>query len=220
MVANAALQANTQRWLARSVLGAGIAMILAMSFHPDGVTGDASEATVMRAVHGSLMFLIIVNAFAVHVFASKFQRQTWNTNFGVIAYNIGVLGLLLGTLVSGFVQTDLSEMSARGSMDLATFDTLNMFAAVLNQKLIQFGIVMFGFAGVVWAAPLIAGPSCDVPFGVVGSLLAAFLLIGPFVGGYVDVSFMIDLTIAVVIWHCAFAIWFLRRLEAAQPCEV
>lgn len=202
-----------QGLLARIVIGVGLLMVFIMTLHPDGVTGDGSQNGTMRLVHGVLISLIIFNAFAVIEFSKQFGDAGGFKRLGRVFYAVGVFGLLLGTIVSGFVQTDLAARSAAGEISASSFETLNLFASILNQNFIQFGIVAFGAAGLVWSGLLMFGDRCDLPFGIVGSLLSVYMIVGPLMGGYIDVSLMTHLTLAVVLWHSAFAIWFSRKLQ-------
>jgi len=42
-----------------------ILMILAMSLHPQGVSQDTYQTTIMKWVHGTLIFLLVFNAFGL-----------------------------------------------------------------------------------------------------------------------------------------------------------
>lgn len=199
-----------QRWLAYLVVASSLLMIVSMLFHPDGVQGDGSQSQTMRLVHGSLMLLVGFNAAAVSVFVSKFEQTTWATRTGQVFYGLGVVGVMLGTLVSGFVQSGLSDMSASSSISQSSFEALNAFAAIVNQSLIQCGIFALGVGGLAWGGQLLVGQTNDKSFGAIGSLLSLFLVIGILFGGNIGVGFMTILTAVIVLWHASFALWFLR----------
>ena len=124
------LETKSNRWLGALMLACGVLMIVAMFHHPDAVNGTEATSGVMRCVHGVLIFLIIVNAYAVWRFVDQTQNKNNDLLLGAIFYWISIAAFLGGTLVSGFVQSDVSDPGRLFFFVLPFWFILNFFGVI------------------------------------------------------------------------------------------
>ena len=204
------LETKSNRWLGALMLACGVLMIVAMFHHPDAVNGTEATSGVMRWVHGVLIFLIIVNAYAVWRFVDQTQNKNNDLLLGATFYWISIAAFLGGTLVSGFVQSDVSDLYTEQVLNIDLFGAFNRFAAILNQTFIKFGLLSFGASGLIWAIPLISSGVNTKLIGVSGFIVGSCLVVSVLSGISPSVFSMTILTGLIVLWHGSIAIWFLR----------
>lgn len=201
----------SNRWLGTLLLGTGVSMIAVMLHHPDGVNADEATTGTMRWVHGSLMFMIILNSYAVLRFADRVKSRECDLMLGSIFYWIGIAAFLGGALVSGFAQSSVFDLYDQEVLTRDAFETLNLLAAILNQSLISLGLLSFGASGLIWAIPLISSDSSTKFVGGTSFIVGACLITFPLLGSALSVFTLTALTGLIVLWHGSIAIWFLQN---------
>ena len=206
----------SNRWLGTLMLGTGVLMIAVMLHHPDGVDGNEATSGIMRWAHGALMFMIILNSYAVWRFTDQVKSRESELMLGSIFYWVGIAAFIGGTLVSGFVQSGVSDLYAHETLTHDAFEALNRFSAILNQSLISLGLLSFGASGLIWTIPLISSDSSTRFVGgtsfIVGACLVTYVLLGL----ALSVFTMTALTGLIVLWHGSIAIWFLQNKKLKE----
>ena len=198
----------TNRHIGILILIESFLMVFAMLHHPQGVSNDPYQIGLAKWVHGSLIFMLIFNAFGMVRLSNTFRAKGRDTALGILFYQVGLGGFLVATMVSGFVQTSLIEFYYT---DLELFSSLSKFAAIFNQAFAKLGVISFGAAGVLLFPVLIPEKGMSRLVAITGGIVGSILIISMLSGVNLSVMNMTLLTVLIVVWHCSIGLWFLKN---------
>ena len=185
-----------------------ILMILAMSLHPQGVSQDTYQTTIMKWVHGTLIFLLVFNAFGLERLVEHLKSNDQDTNLGMMFYYVGLGSFIGAALVSGFVQTSLAyNLSA----DTEIFLSLNRFSSILNQALARLGIISFGTAVLFLSTALIRDGRISRFLAAVSFFVGASLIVSIFSVFSLSVFTMTLFAVLIAMWHVAIGFWLTKN---------
>jgi len=183
-------------------------MMFAMLHHPEATSQNTGGNSVMKWVHGILIFLLVFNAYGLSLIIENAKANERDANLGMLFYYIGLGSIVFAALVSGFIQTTLPEYF---SSDTQSFEIFNRFSAILNQAFAKLGIISFGAAGLFLTPALILDTGTTRFVGIVGGIVGIALIISMLSGLYLSVLSMTVLTILIVIWHVVIAVWLVKN---------
>ena len=185
-----------------------ILMILAMSLHPQGVSQDTYQTTIMKWVHGTLIFLLVFNAFGLERLVEHLKSNDQDTSLGMMFYYVGLGSFIGAALVSGFVQTSLAyNLSA----DTEIFLSLNRFSSILNQALARLGIISFGTAVLFLSTALIRDGRISRFLAAVSFFVGASLIVSIFSVFSLSVFTMTLFAVLIAMWHVAIGFWLTKN---------
>lgn len=197
----------THKRIGAFMLGSTLLMIFAMLHHPQGTSQNIGQNSVMKWVHGVLIFLLVFNAYGLSRLVNHLNDKDRDTNLAMIFYYIGLGSIIMAALVSGFIQTSLPDYF---SNEAGTFSDFNRYSAILNQAFAKLGIISFGAAGVFLTPSLIGDKGVSRLLGIVGCTVGIVLIFAMISGIYLSVLSMTLLTVLIVIWHIFIAVWLLK----------
>ncbi len=202
---------TNNRFLGIAMFCVAFVIVFAMLHHPEGNYDPSSEDPKMQWVHGILIFLVILNTYAVGHFLTQIEEARREMKLGNIFYNVGVGAFIGAALISGFVQTELAEIYQYQGTDQKLYRTLNQYASIENQSFAKLGIMAYGAAGIFWFLPMFKLGGSIRCVGFCGLCAGIGLGASVLTGITLSVLSMTILTIVIVMWHCSIAIWLLKN---------
>ena len=200
------------------LVAATIVSILAMAHHPSVASHDAgaaiaeigTKATLNRIVHGVLIALMGLEAYAFAVFAHRIGARRDAVRLGFVAYAIGIGAMIGAALISGFVVTRLASHYAEAGADPDAFANLARLAMAGNQSLAQLGVIAISVAILAWSVALLHDRAQRwlAIVGLAASVLPALALVAGLI--QLDVSGMTLVVVAEAIWNIAAGVALIR----------
>lgn len=189
------------------MLISNVLIIFTMLLHPNGLSGAPDQNTMMKWVHGTLIVLLILNAFGFGVVISFIKAKRRDTNLCLLFYYVGLGSIILAALISGFVQTSLEQSFSDDREALLIF---NKFSWIVNQSLSKLGLVSYGAAGLL-LVPITAWAERGLRLvGLVSGLVGSILVVSILIGAQLSVSNMTMLSIFIVLWHAAIGVYLIK----------
>ncbi len=182
-----------------------------MHDHGQAIANIAAIAEANRWVHGGVSALAILSAVAFSGFAWRLGIEHPAVMAGWLCYVFGTFMLLLAALFDGFIITDLAALFAKDpAAHPAAYDII-MASGTTLQALAKLGLVLIGFALVLWAHALahhrgMARVVAALAF-VTGGLSAAYVLALP---GGINKDGLFWLLVGQTVWNLAVALWMIR----------
>jgi hypothetical protein len=182
--------------------------------HARAMANIAAVSEPERWMHGGVSALAILFCVAYSGFAWRLGIEHPLVVAGWLCYVFGTFALLLAALNDGFIIPDLA---ARFAADPAAHPWgYDMIAAcgLTLQALAKLGLVLIGFALVLWAHALahhrgMARWMAALAF-VTGGFSAAYILRLP---GQIDKNGLFLLLVGQTVWNLAVAFWMIRGLR-------
>jgi hypothetical protein len=202
------------------LLIATVLEIFTMAHHPTVHIPDVVQAlqqisklsSLSAWVHGVLMALMLVIAFAFSEFAMRRGIARPIIRAGAIAYGAGILVMLGAAMVSGFIVADLaSSLPHANAVDLQISTQLLILCRVLNQSCASFGAVAMSAGIALWSIDLLRDAGARRAICLLGlalSLLPAIALILGLI--HLDVHGMMLVLLLQSVWNVAVAIALMR----------
>jgi hypothetical protein len=158
-----------------------LAMLMIMH-HPQVETHEAgkvmeeiaAKAWIDRLVHGSLILLVSVQAYCYSGFCLRLGISHGPVRAGIIAYGIGIVGIVVATTIDGFVISDMAvRYAAAHAEDLEAARHLLNLCALNVRAFTSLAAVAMSAAFVLWSCTLLRAPRPNAWLGVCGLLLGA-----------------------------------------------
>jgi hypothetical protein len=194
--------------------------ILAMAHHPSVHTADVAQAVRIFSqlaplgawVHGTLQALLLIAAYGLSEFILRRGVRRPLIRAGAIAYGAGVIVMIGAAMVSGFIITDLMELTPHTTpTDLQINAQLLILCRVLNQACANFGAVAMSAGIALWSADLIRDTGTPRMIGVLGlSVSVAPALALMFGLMHLDVPGMTAILVLQAVWNVAVGIAMMR----------
>ncbi|MEM0912774.1 MAG: hypothetical protein AAGJ37_17495 [Pseudomonadota bacterium] len=160
--------------------------IFVMLHHPSisatDVTGRIAELrqeSMLNAwVHGGLIAMVILINFCLTVFAQQRQYLTHSSAlFGLIAYWLGTLAVIVAALISGFIIPQLAESYLHANAtELTVFSGMTSLYWLTNQSLANFGTICWCVAICAWAIEMFRSKGVTRLFGSAYSIAALVII--------------------------------------------
>jgi hypothetical protein len=201
------------------LVAATLVSIVAMAHHPSVASHDAgaaiaeigTKATLNRIVHGVLIALMGIEAWAFAVFADRLGGRRDAVRLGFVAYAIGIGAMIGAALISGFVVTRLAAHYADAEADPSAFANLAQLAMAGNQALAALGVVAISVAILAWSVALLHDRARRglAIVGLTASVLPALALLAGVIR--LDVAGMTLVVVAEAVWNIAAGVALIRR---------
>jgi hypothetical protein len=200
------------------LVAATIVSILAMAHHPSVGSHDpgaaiaeiGTKATLNRIVHGVLIALMGLEAYAFTVFADRIGARRDMVRVGFVAYAIGIGAMIGAALISGFIVTRLASHYAEAGTDPSAFANLASLAMAGNQSLAQLGVIAISAAILAWSVALLHDRAQRwlAIVGFAASVLPALALVAGVIR--LDVTGMTLVVVAEAVWNVAVGVALIR----------
>ncbi len=203
------------------LVGCSIAMLAVVLHHPTGhghgglsdfVDGVQRGAWLNRAVHGSLIALIVGVGFGLSSLAVAVDKHRFAGPLAAIAYGIGVLQMVLAAMLSGFVTTEFAKQV--GAVDEAKSQAIEAAFQLIhvgNQVCATFGSIGLGLGAALCGWALLSSRSPYRRIGYLGALVGGLTLVGLASGHLqMDVHGMIVISASNLAWSLSAATVMIR----------
>jgi hypothetical protein len=200
------------------LVAATLVSIVAMAHHPSVASHDpgaaiaeiGTKATLNRIVHGVLIALMGIEAWAFAVFADRLGGRRDAVRLGFVAYAIGIGAMIGAALISGFVVTRLAAHHADAGADPSAFADLAQLAMAGNQALAALGVVAISVAILAWSVALLHDRAQRglAIVGLAASVLPALALLAGVIR--LDVAGMTLVVVAEAVWNVAAGVALIR----------
>lgn len=197
--------------------------ILAMLHHPEvtsttavGAVSQISEfGGTARIVHAMMIAFLILNYYAITVFARAVHRKDRDMSLGLVIYSFAAVAMVGGPLISGFIMTSLADRYATfPPADQTVFKDLGRLAGASNQALEKFGTLGYAVAMVIWSVSLVRTSGFLRIVGICGLIIGTILSAAMILGYELDVHGMTVVVMLLALWYVLVAAWLLR---ASRP---
>jgi amino acid transporter len=202
------------------LIGGAVLQILAMAHHPSLTRGDVTSALEqLRAmaslaawVHGILIALLLLSAWAVGEFCVWRGMRRWPTRAGLVFYAAGVLGLIGAAIISGFVTASAATLvQGSGTPELQSAAQLLGFCGLLNRALANFGSVALAAGIFIWSVDLLRTAGFARVVGAIGIVAGIATVFGILSGAiHLDVHGMTLVALLQSAWSISAGALLIR----------
>ncbi len=215
---NSALSSNDRRAAGAALVLATVFSLLVIAFHPSdgpnlaGMIARAEMAGAAETVHGILITLALCWLVALASFAADLGLHRGLVRTGLILYGVGVIALIAGALINGFVTTDVAGRLREGGADEALRQAIGQLLWAANQALIKFGTIAMSAGIASWAIEQIRGPLLVRLTGAVGLLASLAGVLVPM--GWIGVDTVLGMTVVIAMqgaWYLAVGALLVAR---------
>lgn len=195
----------TNKRIGTLMLIGSLLAILLMLLHPHGA-GDPSQNNHLKWVHGSLIFLLIFNAYGVNHFVDSLSNNN-DIKLSLLCYYIGLGGFIIGAMIDGYVLSNLTNFQ---QTDPALYSNLTKFTLIFNQAFAKLGVISFGAAGLFLFPFINADNKLTRIVSITGCAAGVILVITMLTGMYLTITTMTILTVLIMIWHSTIGWWLFK----------
>jgi hypothetical protein len=202
------------------LVGTSILSLALMLHHPSVATGAhgtsaaiaelARTGSLARVVHGGLIALLAVQAFAYVELAERLGWGRRVVRAAVVAYAAGFVAMIGATLISGFVVPRLADRyEASGTGDVEAVRAVLVACTAGNRTLAEFAAIAMSVAIALWSGALLDRSRTVAALGLLSGVVpAAALLTGAL---HLEVSGMTLVVLLQGVWNVAVGAALLRR---------
>ncbi len=203
---------------------------VAMAHHPTvgshdyagGLRELGAMAGISGLVHGTLMVMMLVVLHGLIRFALGRGLHRPLIHGGLLAYLVGVLGMLAAALASGFIAPALAlHLQASGATEASGAAVL-LLPRLFNQALAEAAVVVLSIGIALWSIDLLRDRGLAQAAGVLGCVVAILPLAG-FASGllHLNVAGMSAVVLVQALWTAAIGVLLYRGLciPRQQPSE-
>jgi hypothetical protein len=205
------------------LVATAVVSVLALMWHPTRLTGAGTDfekqARLAIWVHAILIALSIAGFYALLGFARRLSAAPDLATAGVVAYGVGVIGVMIAAALSGFVSTSLarSYVAADGTMQPMLHELLH-YNGMVNQAFAKMHYVAASAALILWSVAILKSRSFSPALGAVGLLAGlanlVILAAGPVVLGVHAVLLLSGVQMGWMVW---VGIELIRNAESVAP---
>ncbi|MEM9263103.1 MAG: hypothetical protein AAGA22_05955 [Pseudomonadota bacterium] len=196
-------------WAGGALLVTAGLSLLAMLHHPEINSSTATEAIIEvreeaplnRAIHGTLIFFIIIQVWALRVFA-RYERNTL-LDLAITLFSAGAGGFAIAAVMSGFATPELAyRFDAQPDM----FRSFGRLIFSINQAFSKLGTAAWSASAMLTAIALFRGKTRAPLLAAISGLVSIVTITLLLVGGTLDVRLMTIVLVCLLVWIVAIGI--------------
>jgi hypothetical protein len=177
-------------------------------------------APLHQWVHGVAMACITGLMFGYAVLSRRLGLQRTPVLLGLIAYAMGSMLMLIGTVIDGFVSTDTAALFLSGTEQAQQFAywLIRALESVLLTDIARVAWVLQSVAAIAWSIALLRNRGLDRAVGIVGLAAGGMPAVAVFyAGSAMSTTTVVAILLVQGIWNVAAALWLLRKQPRVEP---
>jgi len=215
---------------AGTLIATSTALTIFMIMHHPTVSADntsaqvaevINESSLNNAVHGSLIFMVILTLAAYSVYSRYRGFSKLSVVLGQLFFFISSMAMVAAAVINGFIYPDFIQ-----GFSAATVAELNQIPAIksvlwsANQTLANLGVITSSAAIVFWSVELLDKNTLNRIIGILGIIIGFYGVLAIALGFItLNLSGMTQVIILQSIWHFAMAYIMIKTMEVAVPSD-
>jgi hypothetical protein len=210
---------SRRRGLAAAFVVCALASLALLANHPNGNPGsfadlikdEAAHQVVDGVIHGGFVITLAVLMICFVILSRLFGFAKSSVVIGLVCFCTGCCALMASMVLDGFV-TPAIAMRFAGTGDLQPAKTLFILVGTLITFLMPMGLLFQFIAMLSWSWAIVKAPGLARAVGLLGSLVAIFLIVAIFATPTAMAAHVILGGVAVqAIWYLAIAAVLFNR---------
>jgi hypothetical protein len=210
---------SQRRGLAAAFSLCALANLTLLASHPSGSPGrfadlvrdEAAHQVIDGVVHGGFVITLVVLIICFVLFSRFLGLAKTPVVIGLVCFCVGCGALIASMVLDGFATPAIAVRFA-GTDDLQPAKTLFVLVGTLIRFLMPMGLLFQFVAMLSWSSAIVKGPGLPRAVGLLGLVVAVFLMVAIFATPPVMAAHVILAGVALqAIWYLAIAALLFNR---------